>query len=157
MTEDEMVGWHHGLNGYEFEQALGESEVQGSLVWCSPSGHKESDTTEWLNNNSCMQKRLSVSLMVTIKHKPIIDVQKIMRKESKHNATASHQTTREESRKLEKKNQRWTTKQKKNINKMTISTYLLIIILNANGLISPIKRHILTKPIKENKTHLYAA
>ena len=40
---------------------------------------------------------------------------------------------------------------------MTISTYLLIIILNANGLISPIKRHILTKPIKENKTHLYAA
>ena len=50
-----------------------------------------------------MQKLLSVSLMVTIKHKPIIDVQKIMRKESKHNATASHQTTREESRKPEKK------------------------------------------------------
>jgi len=47
-------------------------------------------------------------------------------------------------------------KTEKNINKMTISTYLLII-LNVNGLISPIKRHILTKRIKENKTHLYAA
>ena len=45
-----------------------------------------------------MQELLSVSLMVSIKHKPIIDTQKIMRKESKHNATESHQTTREESR-----------------------------------------------------------
>ena len=43
-----------------------------------------------------MQELLSVSLMVSIKHKPIIDTQKIMRKESKHNATESHQTTREE-------------------------------------------------------------
>ena len=51
-----------------------------------------------------MQELLSVSLMVSIKHKPIIDTQKIMRKESKHNATESHQTTREESRKPEKKN-----------------------------------------------------
>ena len=50
-----------------------------------------------------MQELLSVSLMVSIKHKPIIDTQKIMRKESKHNATESHQTTREESRKPEKK------------------------------------------------------
>ena len=57
----------------------------------------------FLNNSLHVQKLLSVSLMVTIKHKPIIDVQKIMRKESKHNATASHQTTREESRKPEKK------------------------------------------------------
>jgi hypothetical protein len=53
-----------------------------------------------------MQELLSVSLMVSIKHKPIIDTQKIMRKESKHNATESHQTTREESRKPEKKKQR---------------------------------------------------
>ena len=43
-TEDEMVGWHHGLNGYEFEQTLGESG-QGSLVCCSPWGRRESDTT----------------------------------------------------------------------------------------------------------------
>ena len=44
MTEDEMVGWHHRLNGHEFEQALGDGEGQGSLVSCSPWGHKESDT-----------------------------------------------------------------------------------------------------------------
>ena len=45
MTEDEMVGWHHRLNGHEFEQALGDCEGQGSLVCCSPWGHKESDMT----------------------------------------------------------------------------------------------------------------
>ena len=49
-TEDEMVGWHHLLNGCEFEQTLGNSEGQGSLGCCSLWGHKESDTTEWLNN-----------------------------------------------------------------------------------------------------------
>ena len=41
MTEDEMVGWHHRLNGHEFEQALGVGEGQGSPVCCSPWGHKE--------------------------------------------------------------------------------------------------------------------
>ena len=50
MTENEMVGWHHWLNGYEFEQTLGNGEGQGSWVCCSPWGLKESDTTEWLNN-----------------------------------------------------------------------------------------------------------
>ena len=49
-TEDEMIGWHHRLNGHEFEQALGDSEGQGSLVCYSPWGHKELDTTEWVNN-----------------------------------------------------------------------------------------------------------
>ena len=48
-TEDEMVGWHHWLIGHEFEQAPGVGEGQGSLVCCSPSGHKESDVTEQLN------------------------------------------------------------------------------------------------------------
>ena len=43
---DEMVGWHHRLNGHEFEQALGDGEGQGSLVCCSPWGHKELDKTE---------------------------------------------------------------------------------------------------------------
>ena len=46
-----MVGWHHWLSGHEFEQALGDGEGQGSLAYCSPWGHKESDMTEWLNNN----------------------------------------------------------------------------------------------------------
>ena len=50
MTEDEMVGWHHRLNGHEFEQAPGDGEGQGSLVCCSPWGRKELDTTELLNN-----------------------------------------------------------------------------------------------------------
>ena len=48
-TEDEMVGWHHCLNGHEFKQAPGDGKGQGSLVCCSPGGRKESDTTKWLN------------------------------------------------------------------------------------------------------------
>ena len=46
MTEDQVVGWHHRLNGPEFDQTPGEDKGQGSLVCCSPLGHKESDTTE---------------------------------------------------------------------------------------------------------------
>ena len=48
-TEDDMVGWHHHLYGHEFEQTSGIREGQGGLVCCSPRGHKESDTIEWLN------------------------------------------------------------------------------------------------------------
>ena len=48
MTEDEMVGWRHRLDGHEFEQAPGVGG-QGSLVCCGPWGHKELDTTEQLN------------------------------------------------------------------------------------------------------------
>ena len=44
-TEDEMVGWHHHLNGHEFEQTPGDGEGQGGLACFSPWGHKESDTT----------------------------------------------------------------------------------------------------------------
>ena len=49
MTEDEMVGWHHWLDGYEFQQALGVGNGHRSLACCSPWGCKESDMTEWLN------------------------------------------------------------------------------------------------------------
>jgi len=49
MTEGEMTGWHHRLNGHEFEQASGVGDGQGGLVCCSPWGHKESDTTEQLS------------------------------------------------------------------------------------------------------------
>ena len=49
MTEDEMVGWHHQLDGHEFEQASGIGDGQGSLSCYSPWDHKESDTTERLN------------------------------------------------------------------------------------------------------------
>ena len=57
MTEDEMVGWHHRLNGHEFEQALGGSEGQGSLACCRPW---DWDMTERLNNfNSGVRPRLT--------------------------------------------------------------------------------------------------
>ena len=52
MTEDEMVGWHHQLNGHELKQAPGDGEGQGSLACCSPWGHKELDVTEQLNSNN---------------------------------------------------------------------------------------------------------
>ena len=53
MTEDEMVGWHHRLNGHKFEQASGDGKGQGGLVCRSPRGCKESDMTERLNDNNC--------------------------------------------------------------------------------------------------------
>ena len=46
MTDDEMVAWHHWINGHEFEQALRDDERQGNLVSSSPWGLKESATTE---------------------------------------------------------------------------------------------------------------
>ena len=49
MTEDEMIGWHHWLDGHEFEQAQGVGDGQGSLAFCGPGGRKELDTTERLN------------------------------------------------------------------------------------------------------------
>ena len=45
-TEDEMVGWHHQLDGHEFYETLGDTEGQASLAWCSPGGCKESGMTE---------------------------------------------------------------------------------------------------------------
>ena len=57
---DEMVGWHHQLDGHEFEQALGDGEGQEGLACCSLWGHKESDVTEWLNNK-LPQNQLSIN------------------------------------------------------------------------------------------------
>ena len=51
-TDNEMVGWHHRLNGHESEQAPGDGEGQGSPVCCSPWGRKELDTSEQLSNNN---------------------------------------------------------------------------------------------------------
>ena len=53
MTEDEMVGWHHQLEGHEFEQTSGDGEGQGSPACCSPRDHKVSDMTERLNWTEC--------------------------------------------------------------------------------------------------------
>ena len=49
MTQDEMAGWHHGLDGRESERTLGDGDGQGGLARCDSWGHKESDTTERLN------------------------------------------------------------------------------------------------------------
>ena len=57
MTEDEMDGWNHRLNGPEFEQTLGDSEGQESLECCSSWGCKESDRTEQLNNTTTPDSR----------------------------------------------------------------------------------------------------
>ena len=66
MTEDKMVGWHHRLNGHEFEQAPGDGEGQGRLVFCSPWGLKESDTTERLNSNKCLFMCVCVYLNICV-------------------------------------------------------------------------------------------
>ena len=71
-TEDEMAGWQHWLNGHEFEQTLGDSEGQGSLVYCSPRGCREFDMTEWLNINmeqQC-QHHLGANIFPTRSHNP---------------------------------------------------------------------------------------
>ena len=64
-TKDEMVGWHHRLDGHELEHVLGVDDEQGSLVFCRPWGHKELDLTEWLNWTELyfILKRITVSDM----------------------------------------------------------------------------------------------
>ena len=72
MTEDEMLGWHHRLNGHELEQTPRDGEGQGSLACCSPWGHKESDTSEQLNNNRSSQTlvRCPISTPISQMKKP---------------------------------------------------------------------------------------
>ena len=61
MTEDEMVGWHHQLNGHEFKQTPGDSEGQGSLMCYSPWDSKGSDMTEQLNNSNTLFKDVGIT------------------------------------------------------------------------------------------------
>ena len=63
-----MVGWYHRLNGHEFEHTLGDDEGQGSLVCCSPWGHKESDTTEPLNSNNYYQLTMWKTVKFSTSH-----------------------------------------------------------------------------------------
>ena len=71
MTENEMVGCHHQLNGHAFEQASGDSEGQGSLACCSPWGYKESDRAERLSNDkkqrlhTCKVSAVSPTLQIS--------------------------------------------------------------------------------------------
>ena len=61
------VGWYHRLNGHGFEHKLGDGEGQGSLACCSPWGHKESDTTEQLNNIKVIGNKISQLLIFSYK------------------------------------------------------------------------------------------
>ena len=73
MTEDKMVGWHHRLNGHEFEQALAVGDGQGSLACCSPWGHRHDCANESLYN--CGQLFLQLFLMrVYLRHRLMIRV-----------------------------------------------------------------------------------
>ena len=65
-SEDEVVGWHHWLDGQEFEQALGVGVVQGGLVCCSPWGCKESDTTERLNWPELVSQNVTLFLEIVL-------------------------------------------------------------------------------------------
>ena len=65
-TEDEMVGWHHRLNGHGFGWTPGVDDRQGGLVCCGSQVHKESDTTEWLNwTDTCVNTCISHTQMCT--------------------------------------------------------------------------------------------
>ena len=72
MTEDEMVGWHHRLNGHEFEQTLGDSEGQRSLVCCISWGRKELVTTQQKTNNNNTFIDLTLSVKETKVNKKAI-------------------------------------------------------------------------------------
>ena len=60
------VGWHHHLNGHKFEQTLGGGEGQGNLACCSPWDHKDSDTTEQLDNNNIYREVELLGQRVTL-------------------------------------------------------------------------------------------
>ena len=70
MTEDEMVGWHHQLNGHEFEQTPVVGDGQGGLACCSAWGLKELDTTERLNSTQLAQGHKAVRCKPRLIWKP---------------------------------------------------------------------------------------
>ena len=74
MTEDEMIGWHHWLDGHEFGWTLEVSNGQGGLVCCSPWGCKELDKTEWLNWTEPTQVRPCIKLQWLFLNKVRFDV-----------------------------------------------------------------------------------
>ena len=103
MTEDEMAGWHHRLDGHEFEQTVGNSEGQGSLACCSPWGHKEVDMTEQLNNfrswvkllplpgrASSLSLPLKTSLIPKVTSQRLIPSMPFQSTESKQNPFSCH-------------------------------------------------------------------
>ena len=61
-----MVGWHHQLNGHEFEQTLGDREGQGSLACCSPWGHKAQDTTQQLKTKTITNYLITILMLFAL-------------------------------------------------------------------------------------------
>ena len=80
MTEDEMIRLHHQLDGHEFEQAPRVGDGQGGLACCRPWGHKEVDTTEWLNwtelNNDIKEYNVNYNIknLITSELKSYVEV-----------------------------------------------------------------------------------
>ena len=77
-TEDEMVGWHHQLNGPGFKQALGDGEGQGSLACCSPREHKELNTSEHLKNNKLLLLPIRLECSFWTSSKPQIRIKSVL-------------------------------------------------------------------------------
>jgi len=75
--KDEMFGWHHWLNGHEFEQALGDGEGQGNPACCSPWGHKWSDTPERLNNSNNIINKISPPGEIQLFHSPLTFIKRL--------------------------------------------------------------------------------
>ena len=71
VKEDDLVGWHHWLNGHEFEHTLGDSEGQGSLVCCSSWGRKESATTQQMKTTVRANEK-QTNLSYTLNHKHFV-------------------------------------------------------------------------------------
>ena len=71
MTEDEMVGWHHRLDGHGFEWTPGVGDGQGGLRCCGSWGHKESDTAEWMNWAKLLGRKVMTSLDSILKSRDI--------------------------------------------------------------------------------------
>ena len=72
MTEDEMVGWHHRLDGHEFEQVLEVGDGQGSLACCGPRGHKELDPTELTELKVILSTRSRNGLSLAVQKLPFL-------------------------------------------------------------------------------------
>ena len=66
MTEVAMVGWHHRLDGHEFQQVPAVGDEEGSLAWCSPLSCKEVDTTEWLNRSEFKKENMESRIPLTL-------------------------------------------------------------------------------------------
>ena len=90
-TEEEMVGWHHRLNGHEFEQTLGDGDGQGSLVCYSSWDRKESDMTQQLNNNTSLSP-LWTSPLINKESSVALSVREILIQNQKTVCNATRQS-----------------------------------------------------------------